>query len=75
MNSFAVRARIATLACALLAIRSWERRLIRPLVQSLPQCSRLALQHSGVMGIAAINQWRARKPMRSCALITFRNSP
>jgi outer membrane protein TolC len=62
MNSFAVRARIATLACALLAIPKLGA-AVDPPAGPIPfrNAVDLALQHSGVMGIAAINQWRARK--------------
>ena len=62
MNSFASCARAAALACALLAIPGLGAAADPP-AGPIPfrNAVELALQHSGVMGIAAINQWRARK--------------
>jgi outer membrane protein TolC len=62
MNSFASCARAATLACALFAIPSFGAAADPP-ADPIPfrNAIELALQRSGVMGIAAINQWRARK--------------
>ena len=59
---FAGRARVAALACALLAIPEVGTAADPP-AGPIPfrNAVELALQHSGVMGIAAINQWRARK--------------
>ena len=59
---FAGRARVAALACALLAIPELGTAADPP-AGPIPfrNAVELALQHSGVMGIAAINQWRARK--------------
>lgn len=62
MNSFASCARAAALACALLAIPELGIAADPP-AGPIPFriAVELALQNSGVMGIAAINQWRARK--------------
>jgi outer membrane protein TolC len=61
-NWFAGRARAVALACALLAIPELGAGA-DPAAAPIPfrNAVELALQHSGVMGIAAINQWRARK--------------
>ncbi|MGB8889949.1 MAG: TolC family protein [Candidatus Korobacteraceae bacterium] len=62
MISFASRARVATLVCALLVIPE-QVMAADPPAGPIPfrNAVELALQNSGVMGIAAINQWRARK--------------
>ena len=56
-------ARVAALACALVLTHARCRADDTPGVDPLPfsQALDLALQHSGIMGIAAINQWRAQK--------------
>jgi len=56
-------ARVASLACALLLIHAECLADDRSNVDPLPfsQALDLALQHSGIMGIAAINQWRSEK--------------
>lgn len=54
-------ARLAVLACALLSTAGISLVADAPAAPiSLRNAVELALQHSGVMGIAAINQWRAR---------------
>lgn len=62
MNSFASCARAAALACALLAIPELGMAADPP-AGPIPfrNAVELALQNSGVMGIAAVNQWRARQ--------------
>ncbi len=61
-NPVASYARVAALACALLSTAG-----IAPAADAPPapvsfrSAIQLALQHSGVMGIAAINQWRAQE--------------
>jgi outer membrane protein len=60
-NWFASRSRVAALVCALLAIPGLAKAADAP-AAPIPfrNAIELALQNSGVMGIAAINQWRAR---------------
>lgn len=62
MNLFAGCARVTALVCALLAIPK-PGMAVDPPAGPIPfrNAIELALQRSGVMGIAAINQWRARK--------------
>ena len=62
MNSFARRARGIALACALLATPGFGETADTP-AGPIPfrNAVELALEHSGVMGIATINQWRAHK--------------
>ncbi len=62
IKSFASRARIATLSCVLFCIPRFARAADPP-AAPIPfrNAIELALQNSGVMGIAAINQWRAHK--------------
>jgi len=56
-------ARVLALACALVLANtnSWAADASTAEPIPFPQAVELALQHSGVMGIATINQWRARK--------------
>ena len=56
-------ARVAALACALIFTHARSQADDTPNVDPLTfgQALDLALQHSGIMGIAAINQWRAQK--------------
>ena len=54
--------RVAALACALLSTAGIVRAADAPPAPvSFRNAIQLALQHSGVMGIAAINQWRAQE--------------
>src|SRR5580704_9226951 len=61
-NSFASCARVAALACIVLAVVKTAT-AVDPPATPIPfrNAIELSLQNSGVMGIAAINQWRARK--------------
>lgn len=55
-------ARIVALACALFSMNAWSSAAdaaVAPI--SFHDAVDLALQHSGIMGIAAINQWRAQE--------------
>ena len=62
LNSLARYVQVAALACGLLTIPALAQ-TVDPPVAPIPfrNAVELALQNSGVMGIAAINQWRARK--------------
>lgn len=63
MTRIGYGARVAALACALvlscLPCRAADAATAEPI--SFARAIDLALQNSGVMGIAAVNQWRARK--------------
>ncbi len=63
INRIGCWATVAALACALLAVAAPCLADDTPNPESLPfsQAIDLALQHSGVMGIATINQWRSQK--------------
>ena len=63
MNRVGRHARVAALAVALLVMHAVCRAADPPAAEPIPFPSavELALQHSGVMGIATINQWRAQK--------------
>jgi len=62
MNRVGRHARVAALAVALLVMHAVCRAADPPAAEPIPFPSavELALQHSGVMGIATINQWRAQ---------------
>jgi len=57
------RVNVAALACALVLFAGTGAAADAPTAEAIPfrKAVDLALQHSGVMGIATINQWRARK--------------
>jgi outer membrane protein len=61
-NAVTWRARIVALACALLSMRAFCFAVdaSTPPIP-FPNAVAMALQHSGVTGIAAINQWRAQE--------------
>jgi len=61
-NPVASYVRVAALACALLSTAGIAPAADAPAAPvSFRNAIQLALQHSGVMGIAAINQWRAQE--------------
>ena len=63
INRFGCWAKVASLACVLLVAHAWCQADDTPTTGPLPfgKAVDLALQHSGVMGIATINQWRSQK--------------
>jgi len=60
-NPVASRARVMALACALLSVPPACGAADAPQPIPFRNAVEMALQHSGVMGIAAINQWRAHQ--------------
>lgn len=63
INRVGCWAKVAALACALLVAhaRCLADDTLKPRALPFSKAVDLALQHSGVMGIATINQWRAHK--------------